>query len=78
MAHCEWCGRPITTEEFQENDGLCIKCKPPIKPKPLEVEEKAKTWWESLTEKEKRLVTITYNESDDITSIYLIEHKTHN
>jgi len=28
MAHCEHCGKPITTEEFQNNDGLCDKCKP--------------------------------------------------
>jgi len=28
MAHCEYCGKPITTDEFQDNDGLCVKCKP--------------------------------------------------
>ena len=25
MARCEYCGKPITTEEFEKNDGLCDK-----------------------------------------------------
>jgi len=28
MAHCEHCGKPITTQEFEENDGLGNCCMP--------------------------------------------------
>jgi len=26
MARCEHCGKPITTKEFDDNDGLCTPC----------------------------------------------------
>lgn len=26
MARCEYCGKPITTEEFETQDGICTNC----------------------------------------------------
>jgi hypothetical protein len=24
--HCEWCGEPISTEEYVDNEGFCDNC----------------------------------------------------